>query len=219
MISAQYIMFDLDGTLIDPKPGITKSIQWALEKMGAPVPPADTLEWRIGPPLHLSFGKLLASADEDTQKQAVQFFAERFETVGKYEARVYPETADALSRIKQLGYKMHLATSKPQAVAQDIIRHFALDRYFDGVYGSLHDKALLVAHILEAEAIDPADTLMVGDREQDILAAKNHSVRSVGVTYGYGSAAELNAASPDYLFDSLLALADSLAQVEPGGDH
>lgn len=114
MLSAKYILFDLDGTLIDPKLGIITSIRYALERMGAQIPPADSLDWCIGPPLHLSLGKLLSTTDDATMVQAVAFFVKRFGTVGKYEGLVYPESAAALSRIKQLGYKLYLATSKSQ---------------------------------------------------------------------------------------------------------
>lgn len=214
LISAKYILFDLDGTLIDPKLGITKSILYALEKMGVKSSPNDSLDWCIGPPMHLSMRKLLSSADDDMVEKAVGFFAERFETVGKYEGSLYPGTQDALERIQHLGQKLYLATSKPQIIASDILRHFGLESYFDGVYGSLHDKAALVAHILKVESIDPADALMVGDREHDVISAQKCFVRSAAVTYGYGSVAELKAAKPDYLFDSLGEFVDTLAQVE-----
>jgi phosphoglycolate phosphatase len=214
MISARHILLDLDGTLIDPKLGITKSILYALEKMGVQSSPNDSLDWCIGPPLHLSMRKLLSSTDEGLVNQAVGFFAERFETIGKYEGLLYPGTTKALGRIQQLGQKMYLATSKPQNIASDILKHFGLESYFDGVYGSVHDKAALVAHILQVESIDPADALMVGDREHDVISAQKCFVRSVGVTYGYGSADELKAAKPDYLFDSLDEFVNTLAQLE-----
>jgi phosphoglycolate phosphatase len=214
MISAKHVFFDLDGTLVDPKVGITKSILYALEKMGVQTPPNDSLDWCIGPPLHLSMQKLLSSTDESMAERAVGFFAERFETVGKYEGLVYPGTSDALARIRQLGQKIYLATSKPQIVASDIVKHFGLDSYFDGVYGSLHDKATLIEHILTAESIEPTDALMVGDREHDVIGAQKCFVRSVAVTYGYGSGDELKAAKPDYIFDSLGEFANSLDPVE-----
>lgn len=214
MISAQSILFDLDGTLIDPKLGIIRSIQYALLKMGIPSSSDDSLDWCIGPPLHISLRKLLSSADEAQVNQAVEFFAERFDTVGKYEGFVYPEVPGALGRIKQLGYRTYLATAKPQHIARQILEHFALDKYFNGVYGSVHDKAALIADILKAESIDPADALMVGDREYDIVSAKKCMVRSVAVTYGYGSKDELSAAKPDYVFETLVDLVDSLIELK-----
>lgn len=212
MISAGCILFDLDGTLIDPKLGITRSILYALEKMGVESPPPDSLDWCIGPPLHVSMRRLLATTDDDLTQKGVGFFAERFESIGKYEGLVYPEVTSALGVIRSSGARMYLATSKPQPVARDILEHFGLDGYFDGAYGSLGDKAALLANLLEAESIQPGDSLMVGDREHDILAAKKNSMRSVGVTYGYGSIDELKAAQPDYLFDSLADFASSLGQ-------
>ncbi len=212
MVSAKYLIFDLDGTLVDPKLGITKSIQYALEKMGVQSPPADTLEWCIGPPMHLSMRKLLSSTDEDIVEHAVSFFAERFGTIGKYEGVVYPGAVVALDGIKRLGHKTYLATSKPQMIAVDILKHFALDGYFDGVYGSVGDKTPLLASLLETEALNAADTLMIGDREHDIVAAKKNAIRSVGVTYGYGPRDKLITAGPDYLFDSLVDFANSLSK-------
>jgi len=213
MLAARHILFDLDGTLIDPKLGITKSIQYALEKMGVQVPSAESLEWCIGPPLHDSLRTLLSGADDAVAARALDFFRERFEPVGKFEATVYPGVSDALSRIRQLGYKSYLATSKPQTIAAQILAHFGLHDYFDGVYGSTQDKAELIAHILQAESIDPAAALMVGDRQHDIFGAKKCLVRSVAVTYGYGSLDELSAAGPDYTFHALTELVDSLGDI------
>ena len=214
IIPARTILFDLDGTLVDSKAGITRSVQYALERMDLPSPPAESLEWLIGPPMQLSLRKLLATSDETLVAQAMGFFLERYGTVGKYEGTLYPGTAAALGAIKRSGHRVYLATSKPRNEAVDILTHFGLDTFFDGIYGSVGQKAALIAALLQAESLVAAETLMVGDRDLDILAARENSVRSVGVTYGYGSPDELRAAGPDYLFDSLGDLAGSLAPVQ-----
>ncbi len=213
MISARCILFDLDGTLIDPKLGITKSIRYALGKLGLQVPPDDSLDWCIGPPIDSSLRTLLSGGDDERVNEAVGFFAERFETVGKFEGSVYPGIPTALGLIEQRGYKMYLATSKPQWVASEILQHFRLDGYFKRAYGSKNDKGALIRDILKAESIAPVDALMVGDREHDIFAAKKCMVRSIAVTYGYGSKDELSAARPDYMFETLQDFADSLLAV------
>jgi len=190
------ILFDLDGTLTDPKPGITRCIQHALIALGYPVPHEDELLWCIGPPLRSSFNRLLDSTDNGLLDEALRLYRERFAEVGLFENALIPGVPQALDSVKSLDAKLFLATSKPLVYAARIIGHFGLDGYFDKLYGSeldgTHsDKAELIAHILAQEAIDPATAVMVGDREHDIIGAARCGIKSIGVTYGYGAEAEL----------------------------
>jgi len=206
------VFFDLDGTLTDPKDGITRCIQFALSRLGREAPSNDELLWCIGPPLKRSFSRLLESDDNGLMDIALQYYRERFSEIGIYENSVYPEVATALQRIYAGGFRIFLATSKPTVFAIRILEHFDLTQFFHGIYGSeldgrLSDKADLVAHILKTEGLNPQVSLMVGDRYHDIIGGKKNGVATAAVMYGYGSREEIEGASPDFIFHSLSDLA------------
>jgi len=213
------VLFDLDGTLTDPKEGITKSIQFALTELGYNAPHADTLHWCIGPPLPLSFPRLLGSSDKSLIDQAVAHYRVRFKEVGMFENKVYPDIPQALERIAATGVRCFVATSKPHVFATRILDHFNLSSFFESIHGSeldgtRSDKADLVAHILSEEKIDPATSLIVGDREHDILGGRKNKIKTAAVTYGYGSRQEIAAIQPDFIFDSLMEFATLLERQE-----
>lgn len=194
-------LFDLDGTLTDPFVGITRSIQYALEKMGRSVPPAGDLRWCIGPPLWDSFAILLETDDRSVQDQAVQIYRERYTTEGLYENTLIDGIVPLVSELAGAGRRLFVATSKPHAYAGKIVDHFDLSRFFGKVYGSELDgtrsaKAELIAHILEEEGIAAQDCVMIGDRKHDLIGANANSVAAVGVSWGYGSREELAAEAP-----------------------
>jgi phosphoglycolate phosphatase len=194
-----HLLFDLDGTLTDPFPGITGCIQHALVALGRPSPPAESLRWCIGPPLKQIFVKLLDSQDEHLADAAVAKYRERFGSVGLFENSVYAGIEDALDGLKVCGHSLCVATSKPTVYAKRIINHFGLNKYFRSVDGSELDgtrseKGSLIAHILERDAIAPNDVIMIGDREHDMIGARQNKVAGLGVLWGYGSKEELEAA-------------------------
>ncbi|KLK92140.1 HAD family hydrolase [Microvirga vignae] len=187
-------LFDLDGTLTDPKAGITRSIQYALERLGHPVPEADALTWMIGPPLISGFTKLLGGAEN--APEAVHLYRERFSDVGLFENEVYPDIPAILEALHEAGFRLFVATSKPHVFAKRIIDHFGLSRFFREVYGSEldnrnADKRDLIRHILDRERLDPATAVMIGDREHDAIGARANGIAAIGVTWGYGSRQEL----------------------------
>jgi phosphoglycolate phosphatase len=197
------ILFDLDGTLTDPKIGVTRSIQYALEKMGRPVPDQKDLLWCIGPPLMGSFEKLLGE-DGRLANKALGLYRERFGEVGKFENEVYADIPETLKRLRQRGLRLYLSTSKPLVFAREIITHFGLGSCFNGLYGSrldggLNDKGELIAHILRQESLSAEEAIMVGDRKYDIIGARQNGLASCGVTYGYGSEEELRSAGADHI--------------------
>lgn len=200
------ILFDLDGTLTNPRLGITRCIQYALRKMALPVPETKDLLWFIGPPLTESFKKLL-DGDAHAATLAVSHYRERFSRAGMFENKVYPEIPKTLDLLTQQGYTLWVATSKPRVYAEPILEHFNLAKYFKTIYGStlagdwIH-KDQLIKHILKQEKLATAETIMVGDREHDIIGAKRSGIKSLGVTYGYGTEAELLAAGVDEIADS-----------------
>ncbi|WP_420645142.1 HAD family hydrolase [Candidatus Leptofilum sp.] len=198
------LLFDLDGTLTDPKVGITQSIRYALDKMERPYSPNASLDWCIGPPLQESFAILLQNADPVVGQEALRLFRERFSTVGLFENEPYPDIHHLLAQLQAAGLKLYIATSKPAVYARRIVAHFDLAPYFLMVYGSELDgrfthKNELIQHVLHTENLNPAHTLMIGDRKHDILGAKANHVTAVGVTWGYGSSEELRAAGADKL--------------------
>jgi len=190
------ILFDLDGTLTDPYQGITKCIVYALKKLGREAPPQTDLRWCIGPPLKASFAKLLSTNDDKLTEEAVALYRERFSTIGLFENEIYDQLPEVLKSLQKNGHKLYVATAKPTVYAKQIIKHFDLQQYFISVYGSelngfKTDKADLISHILQSEAINSSETLMVGDRKYDMTGAKANGVRSVGVLWGYGTKEEL----------------------------
>jgi phosphoglycolate phosphatase len=206
-------LFDLDGTLTDPKAGITRSIQYALDKLGRPVPEADELTWMIGPPLIASFTKLL-DGPEDAQ-EALGLYRERFGVTGLFENEVYAGIPALLQDLRNKGVRLFVATSKPHVYARQIIDHFELSRFFSGIYGSEldnrnADKRDLIRHILEQERFDQAGAVMIGDRKHDAVGAKANGLASIGVTWGYGSRQELLDAGVDCLVDTPQDLAEPI---------
>lgn len=212
------VFFDLDGTLTDPKPGITRSIQHALAGLGRTPPPTEDLLWCIGPPLSESFGRLLGAPDPRLVDEAIRLYRERFGTVGLFENALYPEIPAVLSAVRSSGHRTFVVTSKPRVFAARIVEHFALSPLFDAVHGSeldgtRVDKGDLIAHVLAEERLDPAAVVMVGDREHDVIGAQRSGVRCIGVSYGYGTeadlrahGAELVAASPGQVAEMVRAL-------------
>ena len=203
------ICFDLDGTLSDPKLGITRSIQHALRELGRPVPTADDLTSCIGPPLLGSFKKLLGSSKE--AENALRLYRERFGETGIYENELYPGIAAALSGLKSSGRRMFVATSKPKVFADRIIVHFGLSPYFEAIYGSeldgtRSDKSELLAWVVAQERLSPAKAVMVGDRSHDIAGGRENGMATLGVLYGYGTRTELLEAGADDLCQSPIDL-------------
>ncbi len=194
------VFFDLDGTLTDPVIGITRSIQYALEMLGLQVPAQQELTWCIGPPLLASLRTLAGAAQAE---RALALYRERFGAVGWRENALYAGITHTLATLAEAGLPLCVATSKPQIYAQKIIEHFELTEYFAQVFGSeldgtRTDKAQLLQFALAARG-RPGPAVMVGDRKHDIIGARHHGMRTIGVTYGYGSSEELQQARPDAL--------------------
>ncbi len=203
----KHIFFDLDGTITDPKEGITKCIQYALISMGRHnVNENDFLQY-IGPPLRSSFSKLLCSNEESLIEEAVNLYRERFSEIGIFENAVYPGIAKMLSALCENSIRLYVVTTKPKIYADRIIEHFQLAKFFDAVYGSkldgsLGNKVKRVKLIMNQLKLVPEETAIVGDRKFDIVAGKLNSLRTIAVTYGYGSKQEIVESAPDYICDN-----------------
>lgn len=196
------ILIDLDGTLTDPKVGITTSARYGLTKVGHPIAESENIDWIIGPPLKASLAKLLNVEVTDVlAEQALLGYRERFAVTGLFENQVFDDVKATLEALKHQGYRLFLATAKPEVYARQILDHFNLLEYFEYPYGSelngdRTNKGDLIGYILEQEKLDPSECIMVGDREHDIFGARRHGIETIAVEYGYGSDAELSAAEP-----------------------
>lgn len=215
----KHVLIDLDGTLTDPQEGILACIEYALVKLGVPVPAAETLKSFIGPPLQQTF--LAICDDQALADRAVALYRERFTDKGLYENRVYDGIPECLSQLKAAGSTLYVATSKPTVYSTRIIDHFGLTAYFAQIYGSELDgtrtnKTDLLAHILASEGIAAEDSVMIGDRRYDIVGATNHGLASVGVLWGYGSEEELRTAGATTVCTSPEALFETIADLSRG---
>lgn len=209
------LIFDLDGTLTDPALGITNCIAYALERIGAPVPGLPVLRSFIGPPLRATFLSLLGNAE--TADRALELYRERFSVTGLFENVAFPDVLPALKRLEPIAGSMFIATSKPHVYARRIADHFEFSRFFRQIYGcelngDRADKSELIAHLLEEEKIEPAHAVMIGDRSHDIVGARANGLRSIGVTWGFGSVEELTDAGATHIchsFDELVHIIEA----------
>lgn len=196
------IFFDLDGTLTESGEGITKSVQYALEKIGKPEEDLEKLKVFVGPPLMEQFMKY-AGVDEETGRKAVEYYRERYEVKGIFENRPYDGVEDMLQELKRKGYILAVASSKPEYYVTKILDHFQLSSYFDVVVGSEMNGARTSKSEVIEEALKRIkmsdkrqEVLMVGDKEHDVLGARAAGLDCVAVAYGYGTKEELTEANP-----------------------
>ena len=203
---AQYILFDLDGTLTDSGPGIIEAVLYALERMGRPEPDVEKVRRTfIGPPLTVSFSSLYGFTPEQCQ-QAIAYFREDYNDKGIYNNRPYDGIPALLRDLKAAGKTLAVATSKPYQLAERVLEHFGLRQYFDLVCGGSMDetrnqKDLLIQDALEALSVtDLSQAVMVGDRNLDVLGAHKNGLRCIGILYGgYGTREELEEAKADWI--------------------
>lgn len=211
------ILFDLDGTLTDPKVGITTCCQYGLRSVGVDVPDLKELEQFIGPPLITAFQEVYGIT-ESQAVQAVDKFRERFTDIGIFENELLPGILEMLGTLKAAGKILAIASSKPEPFVKRILEHFSIASYFTDAIGSTMDEK----HAGKAEVIENAllrlgltdedrdQILMVGDRMHDVEGAKAHGIRTIGVTFGYGSREELLKAGAWRLADTTEELTEFL---------
>ena len=204
----KYALFDLDGTLTDPAPGITNCIMYALRKFGITPPPREELYKFIGPPLLYSFKEYCGFSEKDAEL-AVAYYRERFSDVGLFENEIYPGIRELLSELCENGTKVVLATSKPDVYSKRILEHFDIDKYFyflaaNTLTESRPEKSDVIAYAIESCKIKaPAEAVMVGDRKYDILGGKMFGLVTVGTSYGFGGREELLSAGADGIADTV----------------
>lgn len=197
-------MFDLDGTVTDSALGITNSVMHALNKYGIAVNERSELNRFVGPPLHDSFKNFYGFSNEEANK-AVAYYREYYVDKGIFENTVYDGIEELFQSLKENGRRLVLATSKPEIFAKQILEYFNLAKYFTYIAGSNLDgtrtkKDEVIKYALESCKItDLTKSIMIGDREYDILGAKKVGIDSIGVLYGYGDSNELEKAEADYI--------------------
>ena len=205
------ILFDLDGTLTDSGEGIINCAILALEHFGLPIPDRETLRVFVGPPLHETFIKFGVPADK--ADEAVAVYRSRYVPIGMFENAPYPGIRELLDALKKQGHKLYVATSKPEWMAQEILKKFQLDSYFDLICGATMDtsrteKSQVIAYLLEQTG-DVSHAIMVGDTKYDVIGASAHSIPTIGVSWGYGTVEDMQnagAAAIAYTTQELLEL-------------
>ena len=187
------VLFDLDGTITDSGEGIINSAAMTLERFGLPVPDRQTMREFVGPPLHDTFVKFGVCPQE--ADRAVEIYRSRYHTIGKYENAPYPGIRQLLEDLKNDGFRLLIATSKPEKLSVEILEHFDLAKYFDRICGATLDRSRItksdvIAYLLN-DFQSPTHTIMVGDTAYDVIGAASHGIPTIGVTWGYGTVQEL----------------------------
>ena len=208
------ILFDLDGTLTDSGEGILNSAAYALEQLNVPVPSREEMRVFVGPPLHETFVKF--GVPRELAEEAVRLYRVRYIPIGKYENHPYPGIRELLETLQSQGHRLYVATSKPEGMSVDILEHFDLAKYFTRICGASMDasrtaKDAVIAYLLE-ETGEAGNMVMVGDTEFDVLGAKAHGIPCIGVSWGYGETAAMEAAGAAAIAhdtEELLALLDT----------
>jgi phosphoglycolate phosphatase len=217
------VLLDLDGTLVESGPGIIAHIRHAMRVVGHELDPAEDLSWVVGPPLHDIFSRLLDPfGGGERVEAAAASYRESYDSAGYLMTPPYPAIPPVLAALRDAGFALLVATSKPAAVARRILAHVGLAGHFRAIYGAAADGVLahkpeLIAYILATQGLDPAATIMVGDRRFDISGAHANEVRAIGVLWGYGGREELEQAGADALAEVPADLPGLAARLCHGG--
>lgn len=212
------ILFDLDGTLTDSGEGIINCAAYALEMLGLPVPPRETMGIFVGPPLQDTFQSFGVPAEQ--AEEAVRIFRSRYVPIGKFENKPYDGIREVLDDLIRQGHRLYVATSKPECTTLEILDHFDLSRYFTKICGATLDgvrssKSQVIACLLDS-GVSREEAVMVGDTAYDVLGAASHGIPAIGVAWGYGCVADMKKAgaaaiadTPEELFSLLCQMAKS----------
>lgn len=205
------ILFDLDGTLTDSGEGIMNCAKLALKTYGIPIPDEQAMRLFVGPPLEVSFAR--HGMKEEDIPEAIEVFRRRYTSLGKYENFPYPGIHQLLAKLRDQGYTLCVATSKPEVMALDIMDHFELAPYFEKIVGATLDRKRItkedVITFLLHSLKDTGELIMVGDTQYDVIGAKAHGIPTIGVTWGYGEEESLlnaGAAAIAHTMDELFDL-------------
>lgn len=186
------ILFDLDGTLTDSSEGVIKSCEYAFSHYGIRVP-ENELKTLIGPPLRYSFAKY--GIPEHELENALSYYRERYISIGKFENKPYDGIEDLLKALNNAGHRLFVATSKPEETSNEILHHFNLTKYFEGICGATFDKSRdskqAVIDYLLKKYNPTAPIIMVGDTVYDVEGASAFNIPTVGVAWGFGNTQDM----------------------------
>lgn len=213
-MKSKVILFDLDGTLTDSGEGIMNCAELALRTLGLPVPSREEMRVFVGPPLHETFVKF--GVPEDRAMEAVTIFRSRYVPIGKFENTPYPGIRELLESLRSQGHKLYVATSKPEVTAIEVLEHFDLAKYFDGICGATMDKSRssksdVIAYLLR-ENQESGKLIMVGDTAFDVLGAAAHGIPTIGVAWGYGEVKDMISAGAVSIAENTEQLLSMLSQ-------
>jgi phosphoglycolate phosphatase len=209
-----HVLLDLDGTLSDSEPGILRSLQWACEQEGFPIPTDEEVRSIIGPPFELGLPSI--GIPDDALERVVNTYRNRYKRLGAFENTLYDGIIEMLDAFADLGLSLSIATAKPEQTAHPILDYFGISERFDVRAGA----TLTTERRTKAEVIDFAlreleihadpdlvdHVIMIGDRDHDVHGAMHHGITCIGVTWGYGSI-------PELLGAGAVALAEEPAEV------
>ena len=207
------LIFDLDGTLSDPKPGVVNSMNYALTSFGYPPRKESEIAKHIGPPLEKTISLLTDNTDEKHIDELIAKYRERYFEIGYKENSLYPEIHAMLEILKAKKHRMGICTSKHKTIAERIVQRFKIDIFFEFVDGPTRkaSKKSQLKKLLEAKIITK-QSMMIGDRAVDLVAARSNSLASAGVLWGYGNQIELSKEKPKFLFKTPIELAQNFIE-------
>ena len=198
MPSLSAIFFDLDGTLVDSSIGIHNGFTYAFNQLGVPSPGAKTIRGFMGPPLETSFASCLP---QNQIELAVQLYRFYYKDRGVYEAQLFPNIKSILSELSK-DYPLYITTTKNTSIAENMVRNFGIDLFFDGIYGSspqaVH-KADVIRQALATHKLDPEKVVLIGDTKFDMIGAQETGIKTLAVTWGFGDEKELMTYRPDWV--------------------
>jgi phosphoglycolate phosphatase len=208
--SCRNVIFDLDGTLVDSKPGIVAGLRHTFGHLGHALTADHNLDWAIGPPLREVLAQLLLDFSDTRVDLAVATYRSWYGAVGLFDARPYPGVAEVLAGLAGAGKRLFVGTAKRTNFARTVLEHFGLAPLFRSIHGTephgrFDRKTDLIRYVLEVENLTREETVVVGDREHDVTAARANGLRVIGAAYGYGTREELAAA--DILCENAVDLA------------
>lgn len=210
-MTAPDLLFDLDGTLIESRPGVVDGFHHAMTEMGEPLDAAFPLDFAIGPPLSESFGRLLRSPTPERVAMAVRAYRARYAEVAVSGSALFPGIAEMLATLAARGRRMFVATSKQEGFARQILRHFEVADRFEVIHGESMDgrratKRAVIDHLIAAHGVTPSNAIMIGDRAQDVEAGAAAGLATIGVRWGYAAPGELETAGANRIVDTPEAL-------------
>lgn len=208
LIMKEVILFDLDGTIVNSQLGVTTCVQYALRHIGIDEPDLEKLRVFIGPPLRGAFMKAYGLSSEQAE-EVIAKYRERYNVVGIYESELYPHVEETFKNLKEKGYILAVASSKPEKACREMLTHFGVAHYFETIGGATFDgkiseKADVLKMVMERLKVREVEkVLLIGDTKYDAMGAAQVSMDCVGITYGFGSKEDLLQAGVTHVCDSL----------------